>query len=85
MPSDAPYPAGLKGANSNKNEDNNSNQIKDAKLEEALSEAEHPKEDNPTKEEAPKEKNSAKVEAAIEEAPKDSDQLEKDANKEKEN
>ena len=96
LPSDAPYPAGLKGANNTKNEDDKSNQIKDTKLQEDLSEAEVPKEDTPTKEEAPKEnpaakveavkeEASAKVEAPKEEAPEASDQLEKDANKEKEN
>ena len=96
LPSDAPYPAGLKGANNTKNEDDKSNQIKDTKLEETLSETEVPKEGTPTIEEAPKEKPSAKVEAVKEEAsakvealkeeaPEASDKLEKDANKEKEN
>ena len=97
LPSDAPYPAGLKGANNTKNEDDKSNQIKDTKLEETLSETEVPKEGTPTIEEAPKEKPSAnkveavkeeasaKVEALKEEAPEASDKLEKDANKEKEN
>ena len=96
LPSDAPYPAGIKGANNTKNEDDKSNQIKDTKLQEDLSEAEVPKQDTPTKEEAPKEnpatkveavkeEASAKVEAPKEEFPEASDQLEKDANKEKEN
>ena len=81
LPSDAPYPAGLKGVNNTKNEDDKSNQIENTKLEEASEEAtkeeipaieEAPKEEAP-KEEAPKEE-SAKAEidkSAREEAPKE--------------
>ena len=101
LPSDAPYPAGLKGANNTINEDDKSNQTESSKLEEA------PKEEIPSTEEAPKE-TSAKAEIAKEEAPKEetsakaevpkeetlaaeeapieaSNQLKNDAKKEKEN
>ena len=60
LPSDAPYPAGLK-VNNTKNEDDKSNQIENTKLEEASAEA--PKEEIPAIEEAPKEA-SAKAEIA---------------------
>ena len=71
LPSDAPYPAGLKGVNNTKNEDDKSNQIENTKLEEASAEA--PKEEIPALEEAPKEA-SAKAEiakSAKEEVPKE--------------
>ena len=76
VPSDAPYPAGLKGVNNTKNEDDKSNQIENTKLEEASEEA--TKEEIPAIEEAPKEEapkeESAKAEidkSAREEAPKE--------------
>tara|TARA_B100000683_G_scaffold276896_1_gene332704 strand:+ start:414 stop:1355 length:942 start_codon:yes stop_codon:yes gene_type:complete len=76
LPSDAPYPAGLKGVNNTKNEDDKSNQIENTKLEEASEEA--TKEEIPAIEEAPKEEapkeESAKAEidkSAREEAPKE--------------
>ena len=90
LPSDAPYPAGLKGANNTKNEDDKSNQIENTKLEEASAEA--PKEEIPAIEEAPKEELAAKKEVpkeettAAEEAPAEaSEQLKNDGKKEKEN
>ena len=90
LPSEAPYPAGLKGVHNTKNEDNKSSQIENTKLEEAPVEAS--KEETPATEEAPKEESSAKVEvskeetAAVEEAPTEaSDQLKNDGKKEKEN
>ena len=76
LPSDAPYPAGLKGVNNTKNEDDKSNQVENTKLEEASEEA--TKEEIPAIEEAPKEEapkeESAKAEidkSAREEAPKE--------------
>ena len=90
LPSDAPYPAGLKGVNNTKNEDDKSNQIENTKLEEASAEA--PKEEIPAIEEAPKEELAAKKEVpkeettAAEEAPAEaSEQLKNDGKKEKEN
>ena len=90
LPSDAPYPAGLKGVNNIKNEDDKSNQIENTKLEEASAEA--PKEEIPAIEEAPKEELAAKKEVpkeettAAEEAPAEaSEQLKNDGKKEKEN
>ena len=90
VPSDAPYPAGLKGVNNTKNEDDKSNQIENTKLEEASAEA--PKEEIPAIEEAPKEELAAKKEVpkeettAAEEAPAEaSEQLKNDGKKEKEN
>ena len=49
LPSEVPYPAGLKGAHNSKNEDDKSDQSENTKLEEA------PKEEMPAKEETPKE------------------------------
>ena len=90
LPSDAPYPAGLKGVNNTKNEDDKSNQVENTKLEEASAEA--PKEEIPAIEEAPKEELAAKKEVpkeettAAEEAPAEaSEQLKNDGKKEKEN
>ena len=94
LPSDAPYPAGLKGVNNTKNEDDKSNQVENTKLEEASEEAsaEAPKEEIPAIEEAPKEELAAKKEVpkeetkAAEEAPAEaSEQLKNDGKKEKEN
>ena len=101
LPSDTPYPAGLKGANSTKNEDDKSNQTESSKLEEAPKEEISAKEEAPKKpsakveipkEEKPKEESSAKAEVskeetpAAEEAPTEaSDQLKNDSKKEKEN
>ena len=82
VPSDAPYPAGLKGVNNTKNEDDKSNQIENTKLEEAFAEA--PKEEIPTIEEAPKEE-SAKAEiakSAREEVPKEELAAKKEVSKE---
>ena len=101
LPSDAPYPAGLKGVNNTKNEDDKSNQTESSKLEEAPKEEISAKEEAPKKpsakveipkEEQPKEESSAKAEVskeetpAAEEAPTEaSDQLKNDSKKEKEN
>ena len=88
LPSDAPYPAGLKGANNSKNEDDKSNQTESSKLEESPVDA--PKEEITASEEAPKEA-SAKAEVPKEENPAEeapteaSDQLKNDGKKEKEN
>ena len=86
LPSEVPYPAGLKGAHNTKNEDDKSDQSENTKLEEA------PKEETPAKEEAPKEESSAKTEFPKEETPaaeeasaEASDQLKNDEKKEKEN
>tara|TARA_B100000686_G_scaffold335100_1_gene403268 strand:+ start:865 stop:1824 length:960 start_codon:yes stop_codon:yes gene_type:complete len=82
VPSDAPYPAGLKGVNNTKNEDDKSNQIENTKLEEASAEA--PKEEISTIEEAPKEE-SAKAEiakSAREEVPKEELAAKKEVSKE---
>ena len=68
LPSEVPYPAGLKGANNTKKEDDKSNKIENTKLEEAPAEA--PKEETLAKEEAPKEA-STKAEIPKEEAPKE--------------
>ena len=90
LPSDAPFPAGLKGANNTKNEDDKSNQIENTKLEEAPVEVS--REEIPATEEAPKEEASAKAEIPKEETPaaeealaEASDQLKNDGKKEKEN
>ena len=90
LPSDAPYPAGLKGVNNTKNEDDKSSQIENTKLEEASAEA--PKKEIPAIEEAPKEESAAKAEvpkeetSATEEALAEaSEQLKNDGKKEKEN
>ena len=68
LPSEVPYPAGLKGANNTKKEDDKSNKIENTKLEEAPAEA--PKEETLAKEEAPKEA-STKAEIPKEEALKE--------------
>ena len=90
LPSDAPFPAGLKGANNTKNEDDKSNQIENTKLEEDPVEVS--REEIPATEEAPKEEASAKAEIPKEEIPtaeealtEASDQLKNDGKKEKEN
>ena len=96
LPSDAPYPAGLKGVNNTKNEDDKSNQTESSKLEEAPKEeipaTEEASKDASAKVEAPKEESSAKVEvpkeetSSAEEGPKEaSDKLKNDEKKEKEN
>ena len=96
LPSDAPYPAGLKGVNNTKNEDDKSNNIENTKLEEAPKEeipaTEEASKDASAKVEAPKEESSAKVEvpkeetSSAEEGPKEaSDKLKNDEKKEKEN
>ena len=84
LPSEVPYPAGLKGAHNSKNEDDKSDQSENTKLEEApkeemsakeetpkeaLAKVEIPKEETPAKEEAPKEESSAKTELPKEETP----------------
>ena len=84
LPSEVPYPAGLKGAHNSKNEDDKSDQSENTKLEEApkeempakeetpkeaLAKVEIPKEETPAKEEAPKEESSAKTEFPKEETP----------------
>jgi len=84
LPSEVPYPAGLKGAHNTKNEDDKSDQSENTKLEEApkeetpakeetpkeaLAKVEIPKEETPAKEEAPKEESSAKTEFPKEETP----------------
>ena len=96
LPSDAPYPAGLKGVNNTKNEDDKSNNIENTKLEEAPKEeipateeaskdasakVEAPKEESSAKAEVPKEETSAAEEGSIEA----SDKLKNDEKKEKEN
>jgi len=88
LPSDAPYPAGLKGVNNSKNDDNKSDEKEKTKLEEAA-----PKEETPATEAAPKSATEAapKEETPATEAkPKEkaseaSKKLETDGKKEKEN